>query len=68
MDFSVLPTFLTTILIFLAPPGPDMIYMLTVGLKAGYRHASDECLSAASREKLPETRHWRSYLPRRFGA
>lgn len=37
MDISVLPTFLATILIFLAPPGPDMIYMLTVGLKAGPR-------------------------------
>ena len=39
MDISVLPTFLATILIFLAPPGPDMIYMLTVGLKAGPRAA-----------------------------
>ena len=39
MDISVLPTFLATILIFLALPGPDMIYMLTVGLKAGPRAA-----------------------------
>ncbi len=35
LDFSVLPGFLAVILVFLAPPGPDMMYLLAVGLKGG---------------------------------
>lgn len=35
VDISVLPAFVATILMFLAPPGPDMMLMLTVGLQGG---------------------------------
>lgn len=35
LDLSVLPAFLVVILVFLAPPGPDMVFMLGVGLQAG---------------------------------
>lgn len=35
LDVSVLPVFLLAILAFLAPPGPDMTYMLAVGLQGG---------------------------------
>lgn len=35
IDLSVLPAFLGVILVFLAPPGPDMAYMLAVGLQGG---------------------------------
>lgn len=35
IDTSVLPAFIGVILVFLAPPGPDMTYMLAVGLQGG---------------------------------
>lgn len=35
LDLSVLPAFIGVILVFLAPPGPDMTYMLAVGLQGG---------------------------------
>lgn len=35
VDVSVLPAFIAVILVFLAPPGPDMTYMLAVGLQGG---------------------------------
>lgn len=35
LDVSVLPAFIGVILVFLAPPGPDMTYMLAVGLQGG---------------------------------
>lgn len=39
VDFGVLPGFIAVILIFLIPPGPDMVYMLAVGLEGGRRSA-----------------------------
>lgn len=36
---SVLPGFIAVIMLFLIPPGPDMIYMLAVGLEGGRRAA-----------------------------
>lgn len=39
LDVSVLPGFVLVILLFLIPPGPDMAYMLAVGLEAGRRSA-----------------------------
>lgn len=35
VDLGVLPSFLAVILVFLLPPGPDMAYMLAVGLEGG---------------------------------
>lgn len=35
VDVGVLPGFVALILLFLIPPGPDMAYMLAVGLQAG---------------------------------
>ena len=35
VDVSVLPAVIAVILVFLAPPGPDMTYMLAVGLQGG---------------------------------
>lgn len=35
VDLSVLPAFVGVILMFLAPPGPDMAYMVAVGLERG---------------------------------
>ena len=35
LDCTVLPAFIGVILVFLAPPGPDMTYMLAVGLQGG---------------------------------
>ncbi|MFE3037867.1 LysE family translocator [Streptomyces canus] len=35
VDLSVLPSYIAVILLFLAPPGPDMAYMLAVGLEGG---------------------------------
>ncbi|MER5717406.1 LysE family translocator [Streptomyces sp. NPDC002132] len=35
MDLAVLPSYIAVILLFLAPPGPDMAYMLAVGLEGG---------------------------------
>lgn len=39
VDFGVLPGFVAVILLFLIPPGPDMVYMLAVGLEGGRRSA-----------------------------
>ncbi|WP_146362074.1 LysE family translocator [Arthrobacter yangruifuii] len=39
VDVGVLPGFVALILLFLIPPGPDMAYMLAVGLQAGKRSA-----------------------------
>lgn len=39
LDVGVLPGFIAVILLFLIPPGPDMAYMLAVGLEAGRRSA-----------------------------
>ncbi|WP_327721913.1 LysE family translocator [Streptomyces sp. NBC_00490] len=35
VDLAVLPSYMAVILLFLAPPGPDMAYMLAVGLAGG---------------------------------
>jgi threonine/homoserine/homoserine lactone efflux protein len=35
VDLAVLPSYIAVILLFLAPPGPDMAYMLAVGLEGG---------------------------------
>lgn len=35
VDLAVLPSYMAVILLFLAPPGPDMAYMLAVGLEGG---------------------------------
>jgi threonine/homoserine/homoserine lactone efflux protein len=35
VDTGVLPAFVAVILLFLIPPGPDMAYMLAVGLQGG---------------------------------
>lgn len=39
VDLSVVPAFLGVILVFLIPPGPDMAYMIAVGLEGGRRAA-----------------------------
>lgn len=39
VDVTVLPGFVAMILLFLAPPGPDMAYMFAVGLGGGRRAA-----------------------------
>lgn len=39
LDFGVLPGFIAVILLFLIPPGPDMAYMLAVGIEGGRRSA-----------------------------
>jgi threonine/homoserine/homoserine lactone efflux protein len=39
VDVTVMPGFVAVILLFLAPPGPDMAYMLAVGLEGGRRSA-----------------------------
>lgn len=39
VDLGVLPAFVAVILLFLAPPGPDMTYMIAVGLEGGRRSA-----------------------------
>lgn len=39
VDVGVLPAFVAVILLFLIPPGPDMAYMLAVGLQSGRRAA-----------------------------
>ncbi|GAB3623282.1 LysE family translocator [Mariniluteicoccus endophyticus] len=39
VDPTVLPAFLAVILLFLLPPGPDMLYMLAVGIEGGRRAA-----------------------------
>lgn len=43
IDLSVLPMFIGVILVFLIPPGPDMAYMLAVGLQGG-RHAAFQAI------------------------
>ena len=35
IDIAVLPGFIAVILLFLLPPGPDMAYMIAVGLEGG---------------------------------
>ncbi|QFZ18777.1 LysE family translocator [Saccharothrix syringae] len=39
VDLSVLPGYIAVILLFLGPPGPDMAYMIAVGLEGGRRAA-----------------------------
>jgi threonine/homoserine/homoserine lactone efflux protein len=39
VDLAVLPGFVAVILLFLAPPGPDMAYVLAAGLEGGRRSA-----------------------------
>ncbi|MEU1122218.1 LysE family translocator [Streptomyces sp. NPDC005899] len=39
VDLAVIPGYVAVILLFLAPPGPDMAYMLAVGLEGGRRSA-----------------------------
>lgn len=39
VDVAVLPAFIGVILLFLIPPGPDMAYMIAVGLQGGRRAA-----------------------------
>lgn len=39
VDVAVLPGFIAVILLFLLPPGPDMAFMLAVGLEGGRRAA-----------------------------
>jgi threonine/homoserine/homoserine lactone efflux protein len=39
VDPTVLPGYVAVILLFLVPPGPDMAYMLAVGLEGGRRSA-----------------------------
>src|SRR5687767_14764105 len=39
VDLTVLPGFIAVIMLFLVPPGPDMAYMLAVGLQGGRRAA-----------------------------
>lgn len=48
VDLSVLPSFLGVILVFLIPPGPDMAYMLAVGLEGGRRAALKAILGIAT--------------------
>lgn len=39
VDLGVLPGFVAVILLFLAPPGPDMAYMVAAGLELGRQSA-----------------------------
>lgn len=39
IDLGTIPAFVALILVFLAPPGPDMAYMIAVGLEGGRRAA-----------------------------
>lgn len=39
VDLTVLPAFTGVVLLFLIPPGPDMAYMIAVGLHGGRRAA-----------------------------
>lgn len=48
VDWTVLPAFLGVILVFLIPPGPDMAYMLAVGLQGGKRAAVKAILGIAT--------------------
>lgn len=48
VDWTVLPAFFGVILVFLIPPGPDMAYMLAVGLQGGKRAAVKAILGIAT--------------------
>ena len=48
VDWTVLPAFFGVILVFLVPPGPDMAYMLAVGLQGGKRAAVKAILGIAT--------------------
>lgn len=48
LDLYVLPAFIAAILIFLIPPGPDMTYMVAVGLEGGRRAAAVAILGIAT--------------------
>lgn len=48
LDLSVLPAFIGVILVFLIPPGPDMAYMIAVGLEGGRKAALKAILGIAS--------------------
>lgn len=48
VDLSELPGFLGVILVFLIPPGPDMAYMLAVGLEGGRRAGLKAILGIAT--------------------
>lgn len=48
VDLTVLPAFIGVILVFLIPPGPDMAYMLAVGLEGGRRAALRAILGIAT--------------------
>lgn len=48
IDLSVLPAFIGVILMFLVPPGPDMAYMIAVGLEGGRRAAWQAILGIAT--------------------
>src|SRR4051812_20276759 len=44
VDLTVLPGYIAVILLFLGPPGPDMVYMIAVGLEGGRRSAVEAIL------------------------
>ncbi|MDH6521493.1 threonine/homoserine/homoserine lactone efflux protein [Streptomyces sp. SAI-135] len=48
VDLAVLPSYVAVILLFLAPPGPDMAYMLAVGLEGGRLSALKAILGIAT--------------------
>lgn len=48
LDPTVLPAFIAVILVFLIPPGPDMTYMVAVGLEGGRRAAVVAILGIAT--------------------
>jgi threonine/homoserine/homoserine lactone efflux protein len=48
VDLTVLPGYVAVILLFLGPPGPDMAYMLAVGLEGGRRAAVKAILGIAT--------------------
>ncbi|MGW4434610.1 LysE family translocator [Streptomyces sp. NPDC004596] len=48
VDLTVLPSYMAVMLLFLGPPGPDMAYMLAVGLEGGRRSAVKAILGIAT--------------------
>lgn len=48
LDLTVLPGYVAVIMLFLGPPGPDMAYMLAVGLEGGRRAAVKAILGIAT--------------------
>ncbi|MFF1284765.1 LysE family translocator [Streptomyces sp. NPDC058299] len=48
VDLTVLPSYIAVIMLFLGPPGPDMAYMLAVGLEGGRRSALKAILGIAT--------------------